>query len=538
MSHDRDFASIGVRAPRKTFLDRAGSAGKPYSSVATAAGVYAQTARPVGAVAPYPPPAPASANEAASTKLLVLSEHRVELLDMLQEAESHLRNVYRTKFVFGDHLKFVDPSYGGDAVNQFNLTTPPVFDPAYASTPSTAQTQPQAPLSSAAPTQPIPDDAVTKEKLRTADEVIKKLYRRNTQLEVENKYLKSEVQRFERFAGLARESHNLCLVDGHLPLEHPLYTKRTIRHCRSCPPTRTLIRSAVDGFGLVFPPRGGTTTQAPTRNEDPLPVVELKKRVVALTEALVAVQCDNDRLQKEKTDRVSLRDELMKKYIAERDAHIAMLHEALQDIIGKVTNPMKLTRSRQPAPGMSPVVASANVLRDVAARLKEQVVALTDDLVRKASAALPPGEEGSAAPSPSGNSPSTRAPGPAEGAGNAAALASVIIQPPETAGHRKELTRRIRALLDNMPLAQRKQLLLMMSELKQLFTTLCNSNQSLLATYDQLKSRTNAEAIQLRLQVAMLKDQVRALGMRVDEAEEDGGGAATQVPSQPDIKDP
>lgn len=450
---------------------------------------------------------------ARSTEAVILGEHKVELTDMVLESVSLLKNVYRSKFLFGEHLKFVDPSYTGDTVNKFNLATPPSFDPAYAhqvsaargdSPMASAPAQSAPPLSSATPGS---TDTQMRDKLRTAEELIKKIFRRNTQLEVDNKHLKAEISKYERLAGLSRTpAHTLTCHDGHMPVDNPLYSKKLKRRCRSGPPARTLLRSAVDGWGLTFPKRGGGEDPAPPK-EDPVPVQHLKKRVLQLTEALVTVQHENEKLSREKIDRVSFRDQLMQRYIAERDTQIAQLHASLQELVQKIQNPLRLARSRQPSATMNPVVATNNVLKEVSQRLTDSIAGVTDDIVKRTSSALPQGGATSSSTAVGEESPR-------QSVGGASQL-----------GHRrKELTNRLRTIVETLPVNKRKLLLLLMSELRELFDALVLSNRSLLATYEDHRRQSDKDAIYLKLQVAQLRDRLRSLGGNVDEEEIVGGG--------------
>ena len=144
-------------------------------------------------------------------------------------------------------------------------------------------------------------------------------------------------------------------------MDNPLYTPAMKRRCRSSPPTRTLLRTHVNGYGLTFPARNAGDEDMIV--EDPPAVAMLKRRVVQLTEALVTIQHENEKLTQEKVDRVTHRDHLLKAYICDRDTQIAQLHTALQELLNKVQNPMKLARSRQPS--------TNNVLREVSQRLSD-----------------------------------------------------------------------------------------------------------------------------------------------------------------------
>lgn len=481
------YMALGVPPPRKTFLDQRPTSGRSATNV-------------------VPAPPGSTAGPAVDTKSVILSEHKAEVTDMIQESIGLLKNIYRSKFVFGDHLRYVDPSYGGDNVGQFALSTPPSFSPAYVPPPPV-----QDPLH-AEGRDGAPDggDPSLREKLRTAEELIKRLYRRNAQLEVEQKYLQGEVTRMERFAGLARtESHNLQMTDGHLPMRHPLYAANQRRNCRSCPPSRTLLRSAVAGHGLAFPPRGGVQDAPPPR-EDPPAVAQLKRRVMQLTEALVSVQHENDKLSKEKAARVSLRDTLLRNYLVERDTHIAALHQGMQELLSTVANPMRLARSKQPGLNVNPVVAANNILKEVSERLVEQISSITGELVRKATTALPPAGAGTSVASPS------RGAAQEDGANSnakAAVIAAALDDDAQAvATRRKELTRRLRGIVDTLPVQKKKALLLLVVELRQLFDSVVVANRSLLTTYEAHKSRTDTELVQLKLELASLHDQLRAVG--------------------------
>ena len=452
--------------------------------------------------------APTAPQAPRNTEAVILGEHKVELTDMVLESVSLLKNVYRSKFLFGEHLKFVDPSYSGDTVNKFNLSTPPSFDPAYAhqvaprNEPLPTPAQNNQSLPQQVPSTPA-GEAHLRDKLRTAEELIKKIFRRNTQLEVDNKHLKSEIGKYEKLAGLGRTpASTLTCHDGHMPVDNPLYTKKLKRRCRSGPPTRTLLRTAVDGWGLTFPKRGGGGEEAPQK-EDPAPVQHLKKRILQLTEALVTVQHENEKLTREKIDRVSFRDQLLQRYIAERDSQIAQLHTSLQELVQKIQNPLRLARARQPSATMKPLVATNNVLKEVSQRLTDSIAGVTDDIVRKTSAAIPPNGSTTL---PTGHDDSPTAGG-------------------SQLGHRrKELTNRLRVIVETLPVSKRKQLLLLMSELRELFDSLVLSNRSLLQTYEDHRRQSDKDAIFLKLQIAQLRDRLRSLGGNVDEEDIVAGG--------------
>lgn len=527
---DSDFVNAGMVPPKRTFLDRSappkrgGSLPAPARPSTSGGNIY-------GGMEPAPPNVAAinaatTSNAPADTKAAILAENRVEILDMLSESVATLKNVYRSKFVLGDHLRMVDPSYSGDTANRFDLTIPPPFDAAFGMKES-ADDAPPSPSTSAA--------QAANEKLRAAEELIKKLFRRNTQLETETKYLKVELFRLERLQGLSRgQTHNLVAEDGHVPLQHPLYSKKMVRRCRSIPPQRTMLRTAVGGFGLTFPARPGSKEQEPTQSPpDPAPVAMLKKHVLQLTEALVAVQHDNEQLVQERTARLTMRDGLMKQYIREHDANVARLHRLLQDLVTKVQNPMRLMRAKQPSAGMSPVVVAQNILKEVSATLSDQIASLTGDIVKDSTAALPP--PGSLIPVTGAADPSgplsPRGPGVGRGSttpsnaakpGGAIAMleASVAVpfsdDDPSGVARRKDLARRIRLLCDQLPVNKRKQLLLLFLELKALYTSLCQSNSTLLEYVDASRQRFNKDLVSLKVEIALLKDALRAAG--VDDA--------------------
>lgn len=523
------YLALGLPQPKRTFLDSR----KPIGSGGYGAGLASSGQAPQAANAGNEASAP------RNTDAVILGEHKVELTDMLQESIATLKNVYRSKFVFGEHLKFVDPSFSGDTVSRFNLTTPPSFDPAYSQNLQSDNTA--SPTIAANPQQQAGDagdnsaNSREREKMRTAEELIKKLYRRNNQLEVENKYYKSEIQRFERLAGLGRTpAHTLTCFDGHLPVDNPLYTAKQRRNCRSCPPSRTMLRTAVKGYGLTFPSRNpnGEEDAAPPREEPPV-VAALKKRVMQLTEALVTIQHENEKMTQEKIDRLTLRDNMLKRYICDRDTFIAQLHTQLQELQNKVQNPMKLARTRQPSSSMSPVVAAHNVLKEISQRLSENIASAAEDIVKKTGSALPAG----AADAP-------LAPAPPPRPGTAGAVVEAASAAADAVGlRRKELANRLRAIVDNMPVTKRKQLLLVMMELKQLYEALVSSNKSLLQTYEDHMRRADRDMIALKIQVASLRDQLRSMGVSEEEVlpMSQGGGvdssrANTQAPQPSNMR--
>jgi hypothetical protein len=540
----RDFEALNMPVPRRTFLDgRTGSARGSHGAAAASYGGGSTAPRQGSAgMVPTAPAQPAPGTLPHDTKNVILAEHRTELLDMLNESVAKLKNVYRTKFVMGEHLRHVDPSYGGDSVNQFNLTTPPTFDPAYnaAATPGAVAEDEEADIApggggGGGGGGGAGSDAA-REKLRTAEELIKKLYRRNTQLEVDNKYTKAEINRMERHQGISRTAtHNLSITDGHIPCDHPLYTPKMRRRCRSGPPQRVLLRTAVDGFGLTFPARAGTRDEPPPKEDAPA-VQQLKKRVLQLTEALVSVQHDNELLVGERSDIRTLRDRLLRQYLTERDHSIASVHGLLQEVIGKVMNPMKLSRSKQPSLNINPVVATKKVLKEVSARLAEQIASVTDNIVKTASNGLP------AAPTSPARGRAASAVSPAamdvvsnDGTPSGAAVDGAGGEK-EAGARRKELARRLRGVVDTLPANKRKQLLLVLSELKELYTSLAHSNQSVLGAFDDHKAKHHQESVQLKLQIALLRDQLRSLGVTDDEM--GGGGGSPHRAAHSARRDP
>lgn len=523
------FIAAGLAPPKRTFLDlghRGASAGGSSSGrtpVAPGSKSGSSSHHVASLVAPAAVPPP-------DTKSVVLAENRIEILDMLAESVATLRNVYRSKFVLGDHLRLVDPSYSGDSTNRFDLSVPPPFDPAYGLQAAAGAAEDDAPAATGTGAQG--GDTASKEKLRVAEELIKKLFRRNTQLETDNKYLKAEIVKLERMQGLSREqSHNLSIEDGHIPLNHPSYTKKMVRRCRSIPPQRTMLRSAVNGFGLSFPPRPGSKEHEDAlhaSHDDPLPVVQLKSRILQLTEALVVVQHDNEQLVKERSERLSMRDSLLRQYLAEHDAQVARLNRLLQDLIVKVQNPLKLMRAKQPAFDLNPVVVAQNILREVSQALSDQVQAVTCDIVRDTLTAMPPpgpiGGPSSSASRPAAISSPTRGANAvgrhaASGSGGAVAMleAAALTTDDSTAveglGRRKDLARRLRSLAEQLPVPKRKQLLLLLTELKELYVALCRSNGSLLDHVEQSRERFSADLIRLKMEGALLRDALRACGL-------------------------
>ena len=454
------YASLGLSSPRKTFLDGRGNSQRPATSQKAS-------------ISPSPPTATrGGAPQTAEAVLLV--EHKVEITDMLQECLALLDNAYRSKQVFGDHLRYVDPSYAGDGVLKLQLNTPPPFDPSYGTSVAPAAESQSAPRSPPSHSQ---GDGDLQRKLRTAEELIKKLFKKNTQLEVENKYFRDELARMDRLVGLSRApQHTIQVYDGHQPLDHPLFTAETRRRCRSCPPSRTLMRTAVNGFGLTF------TSEDPS--DDQQQSAEgangLRKRIVQLTESLVAVQHENDLLVREKQSRVSHRDRLLNHYLVMRDKQLAQLRWSLQQAILKVNNPAKLFRARQPNPGTNPVVATNNILKEVSQRLVSEVASVADEIMIKSNAMVGGGELG--------------------GQLNVEMVGS----------QRRELVQRLRAITDTLPLAKKKQLLNLFSEVRQLFDSLVEAHRCLLYSYDSMRRDNTHDVVRLKLEVSLLKDQLRS----------------------------
>jgi hypothetical protein len=286
-----------------------------------------------------------------------------------------------------------------------------------------------------------------------------------------------------------------------------------------------MMRSAVGGHGLTFPQRAGQRDE-PQPKEDPLPVAQLKKRVLQLTEALVSVQHDNEVLQREREERVGSREQLLRKYFHERDLQIAGLQALLTELIGKVNNPMKLARAKQPALSINPVVAHMNVIREVSQRLAEQIGALSGEIVKTSTGAIPPaGADGSSSPSRHAGGGGASLGATASGGGNPnASIGGATLDgelPPggesrEAGARRKELSKRLRSVVDTLPIVKRKQLLLLLTELRELYQTLVLNNQTLVQSFDGYKARTNNELVQLKMQTALLRDQLRSLGASED----------------------
>ena len=481
---------------------------------------------------------------------------------MLEESVALLRNVYRSKHILGENLKYADPCYTTDFVGQFNLATPPVFDPSFSANaavgmPSASNQQRPGSENTNQRRGSSTDGAGAennnnqsssnnaeiqnmREKLRTAEELVKKLYRRNTQLETENQFVKAELFKLEKLHGLARSKQSsLTVIDGHLPCDHPTFTKRMRRNCRSVPPQRTLMRTAVGGFGLSFPKRAsamdgnaGTTNQ----NQDPPAVMQLKRRVLQLSEALVAVQHDNEVLLQERGQRNVLRDRLLHRYLVERDTGIAQLHAMLQELLAKVSNPMRLLRTKQqPSLNMNPVVAAQNILRDASSRLAEQVQLLSNDIMKKSGSALPSssnnntnnadGEDDEDNNNTNTNNNNNNNEGGNNinnngGNDNGGVVThgkKSSLEDVSSFNRRRELALKIQNMAEALPLNKRKNFVNTMVELRALFNTLTNSNHALLSTFEEERDAHHTQVVKLKMHVAVLKDQLRAMGVREEE---------------------
>eukprot|EP01065_Artemidia_motanka_P014298 TRINITY_DN1825_c0_g2_i2.p1 TRINITY_DN1825_c0_g2~~TRINITY_DN1825_c0_g2_i2.p1 ORF type:complete len:495 (+),score=149.41 TRINITY_DN1825_c0_g2_i2:52-1485(+) len=439
--------------------------------------------------------------EKLDTKRVIAAEHRIEVSDMLQEGTLSLRAIYRSKHVFSEYLKFVDPNFGGDAVHDFNITTPPPFDPNYvAQKPREDEEKKRA-----------GDGDVAREKLRTTEDLVKKIHKRNAQLEVENKYLKTELDRREKeFESRDDKDGNggVRIPDNEIGQiqRHPLMNRRMLRRCRSCPPSRVLLRTAIGGGRDAKRKKkkkkdddddSDDEKHAKKQAED-TGIKMLKHKVVSLTEALVSCQHENERLTKEKRARVSLRDSLIKKYLAERDVHIARLYKTLQEISEKVSNPMRLSRVKQPGANINPVVAANNMLREVSQKLTDQIASVTAALLRGGDTQAEELLQTTA-----------------QAAGETMFTATNPC--PDTSGRKRELVRRVRTLVEGLPVPKKKQLLQVVMELKQVHRNLVESNRAIMLTYEDLKVRLNNELVQMKLEAAMLRDQVLSLGGRPQE---------------------
>eukprot|EP01063_Lacrimia_lanifica_P011358 TRINITY_DN1815_c0_g3_i1.p1 TRINITY_DN1815_c0_g3~~TRINITY_DN1815_c0_g3_i1.p1 ORF type:complete len:445 (+),score=201.85 TRINITY_DN1815_c0_g3_i1:123-1457(+) len=409
------------------------------------------------------------------TKSVVAAEQKIELADLLQEAMIELKGIYRSKFVFGEYLKHVDGNFNSDGAQDFNVATPAPFEASYVG--GRRKEDENKPAEAGQET--------AKEKLRTAEELIKKLYRRNSLLEVENKYFKSEVGRKDKL--IKEKSHGQPQEVGQIPVKSTM-SKKYVRRNRSTPPTRLILRTA----------QGGTESKREKKEKEPDDaskeangVTMLKQKIVTLTEALVACQHENNRLSKERHHRVSLRDSILKKYLVERDNAIAQLHMLLTEVSEKVQNPLRLTRVKQPAATVNPVVAGNNMLKEISGKLTDQISSTTQHLLQGGDAR--------------------------EEALLKGAMPSQERDSQSIAGKRRELMRRTKQLVDGLPVSKKKQMLHLMNEIKQMNRSLQVSNGTVLQAYEDLKVQLNSDLVQEKLQVALLKDKVRAFGGQDEE---------------------
>ncbi|KAJ9446488.1 hypothetical protein DIPPA_00925 [Diplonema papillatum] len=433
------------------------------------------------------------------TRGVIAAEHKIELSDLLQESTTELKAIYRSKFIFGDYLKYVDTTHAADGATEFNVAKPPPFEPTYV-----GQKKDDKPSTQAA------NDA-EKEKLRTAEELIRKLYKRNSQLEIENKYLAT----IRQAARSGKPGPGSAGELGQIP-RHPFMTQRRARRCKSTPPTRLLLQAHAQdpknprsGNGQN-PSGAGAPPGADATSPADLGVSMLKQKVQSLTEALVATQHENYRLSKEKTHRVSLRDTLIKKYLVERDTSIAHLHALLQELAEKVHNPQKLTRVKQPPGSVNPVVLGNNILRETTNRLTEEISEATASLMQCSGNARYEALLSRMSTDPVSTSTSPPAP-PADPPHNPA-------QPTAAPTHRRrELIRRVRGIVEGLPVGKKKSLLSLLLEIKQLNRSLVSSNATVIQTYEDLKARLNHDLVQEKLEAALLRDQVRALGGSADD---------------------
>ena len=412
------------------------------------------------------------------TKDVVIAENKIEIADLLQEISTELKAIYRAKFIFGEYLKYVDCSYNGDGATDFNVAQPPPFVQGYLNKKTLDEDKP-------APADP--SDA-SKEKLRTAEELIKKLYKRNSLLEVENKYLKSETsaKRSEANNKLKNAGQNETEI-GQIP-KHPLFSSKMMRRCRSAPPTRLLLSSATGQYERSSKPAKEVAEEDPRELSG---VATMKQRILALTEALVACQHENHRLATEKKEKVSLRDSIIKRYLVERDGSIGQLHSLLTEVQEKLQNPLRLTRVKQPGAHVNPIVAGNNMLKELGTKLNEQINTSTQSLLGVSDASAK------------------------ESLLQASLGASAV--PPELAGRRRELVRRVSQLTENLPLAKKKVLLQLMVELKQVNKALLGSRETTLQTYEHLKVRLNNELIKEKLESAYLRERVRSFGGTIED---------------------
>ena len=472
------------------------------------------------------------------TKDVVAAESKIELSDLLQEITTELKAVYRSKFIFGDYLKHVDANYSGDGGAEFNVAAPPPFEPGYLTVKKAGEGDDKlGGLGGGAVGGPGGgggggggvggggggggggDGDPSREKLRTAEELIKKLYKRNSLLEVENKYLKGtgkqqqEQQQTRKGSGGSAGRGRSANEIGQIP-RHPMLTAKYVRRACSAPPTRLLVGRGGGGGGsgakaaasaadpkaaAAADPTGDAAGAAAAAAADSFGTQALKGRVQALTEALVACQHEHHRLLQEKRERVSLRDSVIRRYLVERDTAIGQLHVLLTEVQDKLANPMRLTRVKQPGGGVNPVVAGNNMLKEVGTKLNEQICQVTKALLQAgAGAGAGAGGDGT------------------KDSLLQAALGSDAV-PPELAGRRRELLRRVRALAESLPVGKKKALLQLVLELKQVNRALVGAKETVLSTYEALKVRLNNELIKEKLEAAYLRDKVRSYGGTIED---------------------
>eukprot|EP01061_Rhynchopus_euleeides_P047215 TRINITY_DN9369_c0_g1_i1.p1 TRINITY_DN9369_c0_g1~~TRINITY_DN9369_c0_g1_i1.p1 ORF type:complete len:475 (+),score=182.61 TRINITY_DN9369_c0_g1_i1:60-1427(+) len=413
------------------------------------------------------------------TKDVVIAENKIELADLLQEITTELKAIYRSKFIFGDYLKYVDNNYSGDGVVEFNVASPPPFEPGYINGKKTIEDDKQAGTAD-------PGDSA-KEKLRTAEELIKKLYKRNSLLEVENKYLKSETSSAKREARSGEKpNHPPDNEIGQIP-NHPLFSAKMSRRCKSAPPTRLLLGSATSAYEKP----AGKPKEAIEEAPEVTGVASMKQRILALTEALVACQHENHRLSQEKKEKISLRDSVLKRYLLDRDSAIGQLHSLLNEVQEKLNNPLRLTRVKQPGANINPVVAGSNMLKELGTKLNEQITQTTQSLLCVS-----------------------------EEVSKEHLLQSSLgpeATPAHLAGRRREMVRRVKQLAETLPIAKKKALLQLMVELKQVNKATVGAKETILQTYEKLKDRLNKELIKEKVESAYLRERVRSFGGAIDD---------------------
>eukprot|EP01060_Flectonema_neradi_P041233 TRINITY_DN9721_c0_g2_i1.p1 TRINITY_DN9721_c0_g2~~TRINITY_DN9721_c0_g2_i1.p1 ORF type:complete len:461 (+),score=103.84 TRINITY_DN9721_c0_g2_i1:40-1422(+) len=419
-----------------------------------------------------------------STKNIIAAEHRIELSDLLQEGSTALKAIYRSKFLIGEYLKYVDANYNGDGIYDFNVTTPPPFESTYVGQKKEEE-------------KPSAETENIKEKLRTAEELIKKLYKRNSHMEIENKYLKSELSRRDKQPGskAAPGTSTAQQENGQIP-RHPLMNKRMLRRCKSCPPTRVILCSAIGGDrdrNRSKNTADNASLAVEEKKEEESGVTMLRQKVLSLTEALVSCQHENNRLSKEKKEKISLRDSLIKKYFLERDSYIAQLHNLLQEVSEKIDNPMRLTRVKQPAASINPIVAGNNMLKEVGSKLTDQISSVTTTLLHGGDAT---------------NEDLLK---------STSSVTDLLGTHGDISGRKRELLRRVKKIVEGLPVDKKKPLLQLILELRQVNRSLVDSNATIMHTYEELKVRLNNDLIQEKLGTALLKDQVRSLGGTVDD---------------------